>query len=209
MAFQKVSADEQESVGILQRWSFRSCDHFAHLDHPHPQRRRSESCTFASQNVANVTHLRCELCYGRNLLGCPSQRASFLKAADRNLLYLNIFLLLMVSIIPFPTALIGQYSQTHAAVILYAANLMLVNTAGTLLWLYATSQPALATAAVTPTLRKKIAVLHMSPVAIYATAAALSFVDFRISFLLLVAVPIFFIIPVPFISRMLAESSSK
>ena len=133
----------------------------------------------------------------------------FIKAADRNLLYLNILLLLTVSIIPFPTALIGQYTHTHAAVILYAANLMLVNTSDTLLWLYATSRPALATAAVTPILRKRVAVLHMSPVVVYAAAAAVSFADFRISFVLLAAVPIFFIFPVPFISRMISDSPSK
>jgi uncharacterized membrane protein len=133
----------------------------------------------------------------------------FIRAADRNLLYLNVLLLLTISIIPFPTALIGQYTHTHAAVILYSANLILVNTSGTLLWLYATSRPALSTAAVTPTLRKRVVVLHMSPVLVYAAAAGVSFADFRISFVFLAAVPIFFIIPMPFISRMLAESSSK
>jgi hypothetical protein len=98
--------------------------------------------------------------------------------------------------------------HTQAAVILYSANLILVNTSGTLLWLYATSRPALSTAAVTPTLRKRVVVLHMSPVPVYTTAAV-SFADFRISFVLLAPVLIFFIIPMPFISRMLAESSSK
>jgi hypothetical protein len=43
----------------------------------------------------------------------------------------------------------------------------------------------------------------MSPVLVYAAAAGVSFADFRISFVLLAAVPIFFIIPMPFISRTL------
>ena len=70
---------------------------------------------------------------------------NLVKAVDRQLLWFNLALLLTVVFIPFPASLLGQHPESRLAVTLYAITLMLVNAAGTALWLYATSRPALPT----------------------------------------------------------------
>src|SRR5579871_4149432 len=64
----------------------------------------------------------------------------FIKQVDRQLLWLNLVLLLVIVFIPFPAALLGQHLDSKLAVALYGGNLMLVNAAGTAMWLYATSR---------------------------------------------------------------------
>jgi len=50
-----------------------------------------------------------------------------LQSHDDRLAFLNLVLLLGVAFLPFPTALIGQYSNSQFAVILYAASMFLTS----------------------------------------------------------------------------------
>src|SRR5215472_15319593 len=43
----------------------------------------------------------------------------YIKRSDRNLLWLNILLLLCIVFIPFPTALLGQYPELRVSIIIY------------------------------------------------------------------------------------------
>jgi len=88
----------------------------------------------------------------------------FIRAVDRQLLWLNLALLLIVVFIPFPAALLGQHSDNELAVALYGINLMLVNAAGAAMWLYATSRPHLAADGMTPALSRFVAKLHSAPI---------------------------------------------
>lgn len=61
-----------------------------------------------------------------------------LHKTDRTLLWLNVFFLMWVCLIPFPTALIGDYPTSHTAAFLYGAVVTL--TAISFIWMrwYAT-----------------------------------------------------------------------
>ena len=98
----------------------------------------------------------------------------FIRTVDRQLLWLNLTLLLLVVFIPFPAALLGQHADNELAVALYGINLMLVNAAGTAMWLYATSRPHLAADGMTPALSRFVAKIHSAPILVYAAAIALA-----------------------------------
>jgi uncharacterized membrane protein len=132
----------------------------------------------------------------------------FVRAVDRSLLWLNLALLLMVVFIPFSASLLGRYIDDPLAVAVYGINLMLVNAAGTALWLYATGQRALTHDAVPPALRFFVARLHTAPILVYAVAVALARWQIAPSLVLFAAVPAFFILPNPFIDRRLREASA-
>jgi uncharacterized membrane protein len=123
----------------------------------------------------------------------------FIKRVDRQLLWLNLVLLLLIVFIPFPAALLGQHLDSRLAVTLYGSNLMLVNAAGTALWLYAMSRPDLTADGIAPVLLRFVARLHAAPILIYGAAIALAHWYVPFSVVLFAAVPAFFILPNPFV----------
>lgn len=58
---------------------------------------------------------------------------------DRVLLYLNLFFLLTVSFLPYPTELLGVYG-THFTWTVYAINFVLVGLSLTAVWAYAVAR---------------------------------------------------------------------
>jgi uncharacterized membrane protein len=133
------------------------------------------------------------------------QMLHFIRQVDRQLLWLNLVLLLTIVFIPFPAALLGQHLDSQLAVTLYGANLALVNAAGTAMWLYAMSQPDLA-ADIPPALPRFIARLHSAPILAYGMAIALAQWSVPLSLVLLATVPAFFILPNPFLERRLQRA---
>jgi TMEM175 potassium channel family protein len=65
------------------------------------------------------------------------------KRVDRRFLYLNLLLLIAVGIVPFPTALVGQYilsaDAATAALVVYGMGALLIAVAFTGVFLYATN----------------------------------------------------------------------
>lgn len=64
----------------------------------------------------------------------------YIHRTDRQLLWINIVFLMFVSIIPFVTALLGQYPTYAFSVILYGANMILTVLTLWYHWRYATSK---------------------------------------------------------------------
>jgi uncharacterized membrane protein len=66
---------------------------------------------------------------------------------DRPLLFLNLFLLLTVAFLPFPTALLGEYirkaDNAHTAAAVYSANMTMIGLAFIAIWTYLARVPAL------------------------------------------------------------------
>jgi uncharacterized membrane protein len=130
----------------------------------------------------------------------------FIRQVDRQLLWLNLVLLLIIVFIPFPAALLGQHPDSALAVALYGGNLMLVNAAGTAMWLYAMSHPNLAADGVTPAFARFVAMLHSAPILVYGAAVALAHWYVPLSLILFAAVPAFFILPNPFVDERLRRA---
>jgi uncharacterized membrane protein len=63
-----------------------------------------------------------------------------IRRSDRGLMWINLFFLLFVVVLPFSTALLGQYSDNRFAVLFYGGNLMLVGLTLQTLWTYATTR---------------------------------------------------------------------
>jgi uncharacterized membrane protein len=67
---------------------------------------------------------------------------------DRRLLFLNLFLLLGIAFLPFPTALLAQYvraggSNSHLAAAIYSATMALIGVAFWLMWHHLYQRPYL------------------------------------------------------------------
>ena len=79
---------------------------------------------------------------------------SLISEVDRPIVYLNLVLLFLISLQPFPTALLGRYGNTSLAVALYAIVMALTGATLRLIWARATSRPDLLQVdAKTPALR--------------------------------------------------------
>jgi uncharacterized membrane protein len=126
----------------------------------------------------------------------------FIGKADRTALWLNILVLLTVCIIPFPTALLGDYPFAITPIIFYGSTLATVNLSGALFWIYCTGNNRLSVPNLNPAFSKKVAMLHLSPLLLYITAIIFSFVSVWISYIIFVLVPLFFIIPNPLLTRL-------
>ncbi|MGB8160186.1 MAG: hypothetical protein WCE93_08580, partial [Nitrososphaeraceae archaeon] len=62
------------------------------------------------------------------------------KRANKTLLWITIFYLLFIGLIPFSTALIGEYGDQQIAVIIYGINITIVLVWAYMQWKYATKE---------------------------------------------------------------------
>ena len=62
---------------------------------------------------------------------------TYIRRYDTTLVWLNLFLLLFVCVLPFPTAMLGRFSGS-LPVRIYVANLTAVSIWQTVIWIYAT-----------------------------------------------------------------------
>lgn len=125
----------------------------------------------------------------------------FIRQVDRKLLWLNLLLLLCVVFIPFPTSLLGTGYANPLVVRMYGSTLVATNLAGLFFWLYATSQRELTVPHVTREFAHLVVMIHSSPMLVYALAIAIAGWKTTISLVLYAAVPLFFILPNPFLER--------
>lgn len=65
------------------------------------------------------------------------RRFKLIDRADTGLAYLNLLLLALIALIPFPTALIGEYGDQPIAVAIYAITLSAAGLAGVAGWVHA------------------------------------------------------------------------
>ncbi len=126
---------------------------------------------------------------------------AFVEKVDRSVLWFNLLILLTVAFIPFPTALLGEYTYVRTPVILYGISLSLVNITGTIFWIYVTYKNRF----VKNTLSKKfsnfVGFIHLIPVLFYLLSIGLSFISITLSYIIYFLVPLFFILPNPLILK--------
>jgi uncharacterized membrane protein len=122
---------------------------------------------------------------------------------DRNLLWLNSLSLLFLTFIPFPTAVLGSHPFEAGAIALYGSTLICVNVMNTAIWVYATRTPGLASEKVNGKVTRNVLLLFLSPVAIYVVAIVAGIYEPRVSLVVFVCVPLFYILPNPLVRRAL------
>jgi len=121
-----------------------------------------------------------------------------IKRHDRVLLWLNIIFLLCVASMAFPTGLIVQYPEQQVAVIIYAVTLIAGGVVLDLMWWYASKDRRL----VIDTMQKSfINSVHrrilIAPI-LYTLAILFSFINVLLSYLIIVAVIVYYIVPLEF-----------
>jgi uncharacterized membrane protein len=128
----------------------------------------------------------------------------FLVKTDRIALWLNMLVLFTVCIIPFPTAIIGDYPDSFISILVYGATLAAVNLSGGLFWAYCTKNNRLSDHKLDRKFAKKITILHLSPCILYIAAILLSLISNTISYIIFIGVPLFFIVPNRFLKKVLS-----
>jgi len=131
----------------------------------------------------------------------------FIKTVDRTLLWLNLALLMVVTFVPYPTALVGATHGELDAVRLYGATLMTANLLGTALWLYGTRPEHRADSLVAGQ-RWRVAAIHAAPIVVYAIAILLAPAAIFFTLACYAAVPLFFIFAGRWVDRLTAGSAA-
>lgn len=119
----------------------------------------------------------------------------FIERADRRLLWINNFFLLAVGFIPFPAALIGEYTQFQIAAVIYGLALIFVGVMLTALWRYATKNKRLCVADLDPAFARFVAYKTALAVVLYTFGIVISFFYLNACLIVYLIVPLIYIIP--------------
>jgi uncharacterized membrane protein len=121
------------------------------------------------------------------------------RRVDRRLLFLNLLLLLSVSTIPFPTALLGRYigsgDGSHLAAAIYGAVMVFMSLAFSALWLHVTRDGRLIAAHVDPRRARADGRLFSIGLIGYVLSIGVAFVSAEISLLMYALIAVFYIFP--------------
>jgi uncharacterized membrane protein len=119
----------------------------------------------------------------------------YIKRSDRNLLWLNLLLLLCIVFIPFPTSLVGEFPQQRVSLVIYGGTLVITGLVLQLLWWYATSGHRLVDREIDPQLVKRATRRNLAAPLIYLLAIGVSFFSIQISLIFFILVPLYYIFP--------------
>lgn len=119
----------------------------------------------------------------------------YIKRADRILLWLNILFLLFIVFIPFPTSLVGEFSNQPTSIVVYGGTLIATGCVLEALWLHATHQHRLVDGTIDPLLVRRATRRNLVGPCIYLLAIAVSFLSTWLSLVLFILVPVFYIMP--------------
>ncbi len=126
---------------------------------------------------------------------------TLIKRVDKNLMWMNLYLLMCVSFIPFPASVMGLNPEDPVAIRFYAATLVAVGLGFLLIWGYATHCHRLIQTDLDPAIvRLAWARCGVAPL-VYALAFAASWFHVWMSLTLFFALPALYIIPSRFDPR--------
>ena len=126
-----------------------------------------------------------------------------LERCDRRLLFLNVFLLLTVAVIPYPTALISHYARTHnatAAAVSYGAVMVVMALCFNAIWHYSVRAGLLGPGA-DPREVSGITRSFVPGPFLYLTGTLVAFVSADASLLVYAALAVFYVVSSSFWGR--------
>ena len=119
----------------------------------------------------------------------------YIKRANRTLLWLTIFYLMVIAFIPFSTALIGTYGDQQISVIIYGINITIALVWPHLQWKYATKKHRLVDSDLDPKIIAKMSRRGIVGLILYPIAIAVSFLNIQASLILFALIPAYYLIP--------------
>ena len=118
---------------------------------------------------------------------------------DRRLLFLNLLLLMLVSLIPFPTALLGRYvtaaEDSHVAAAVYGAVMVAMSVAFSVLWRHVTRDARLIGRYLDPHRARQESLLFSAGLLGYALGIGLSFVSAILALAVYALVAVYYVFP--------------
>lgn len=129
----------------------------------------------------------------------------FIEKVNRNMLLLNLLILLVVVFIPFPTALLGSYPLERTPVVLYGVTLFTANMLSLFFWIYITSRKEFVKEYLSKKYSRLVVVTHLIAMFLYLVAIAISNVDVLFSYVIYITVPLFFILANPIINKVVSK----
>lgn len=127
-------------------------------------------------------------------VGHNSQFA-FIRQIDRELLWINILFLLFISLIPFSTALLGEFIHFKFALWIYWVNLLFIG--GTLLlnWLYAEKHNFIPILIEKPNISRVVKRRILLAQLFYAMGALAAFINTYLSLFFILGIQLAYILP--------------
>jgi uncharacterized membrane protein len=119
----------------------------------------------------------------------------FLKKVDRVSLIINIGLLMCVAFIPYPTALMAQYGRNLTVVLLFGGTMALAGFTFSTLWFYAVRQYFGNESRIDRRFVRDASMWTLGYPVSYLFAAALAFIDTRLSIAVYSLIPIVYLLP--------------
>ena len=120
----------------------------------------------------------------------------YIKRVNRPLLWITIFYLMFVALIPFSTSLLGEYADQQISVLIYGANLTIAFCWNYLHWRYATKNHRLVDSNLDPILITLVSRRYLVGIIMFLIAIAVSFINSNISLILYIGTPLYYLIPV-------------
>jgi uncharacterized membrane protein len=121
------------------------------------------------------------------------------RRVDRTLLFLNLLLLLTVSLIPFPTAVVGRFvtaeRDSHIAAAVYGGLMVLTSIAFTGVWRHITRDGRLLSRGLDPIRAGRESALFSAGLAAYVAGVGVAFVSAELSLLIYLGVALFYVFP--------------
>jgi len=121
-----------------------------------------------------------------------------IRHVDRGLLFTNLLLLLGIGFLPFPTALLADYtekggSNSHIAAAIYSATMALIGLAFLAIWVYLDRHQNLLVEGVEPAnLRRSIRRSYVGPI-VYTLSIGLAFISAIACYFVYAAIAVYFI----------------
>lgn len=125
----------------------------------------------------------------------------YIRHADRTLLWINVFFLMVIALVPFSTEILGKYPREQHVVVLYAINLVMLGILLYMHWWYATGNRRLVDPDLDPRLIRLVSVRTFAGPVACMVAVAVSFFDPMLSTAMFLLVPVFYALP-RFIGRL-------
>jgi uncharacterized membrane protein len=117
---------------------------------------------------------------------------------DHFFLMLNVFFLMAIAFLPFPTAVLGEYlndsAERDSAVRLYALGLLLPALGWIVVWVYANAR-GLVDERLAPEYVRFLTVQYLLSNVLYASALGLSFIDPWVALTIVVGLTLLYLLP--------------
>ncbi len=119
----------------------------------------------------------------------------YIRRADRVLLWINIFFMMVVALLPFSAQLLSEYGQDAVSIVIYNLNLILAEVLLFYHWWYATRDHHLLGQRLEPQVRRMVVRRILTPAVLYLLAILIAFISVQASILIDVLVPIIYVAP--------------